>query len=44
MGERIEVYEPREVRRLLVDNCEMRYEIAGDIVRIIRILHTREQR
>lgn len=28
IGEKLEAYEPREVRRIIVGNYEMRYEIA----------------
>lgn len=44
IGERLEEFDPREVRRILVGNYEMRYEIQGDIIYILRIWHTREDR
>jgi plasmid stabilization system protein ParE len=44
LGERIEQYAPREVRRLVVGRYEIRYEIAGSVVRVLRIWHTREDR
>lgn len=44
LGERIEEFAPREVRRLLVLNYEMRYEIQHDIIYLLRIWHTREDR
>jgi len=44
LGERIEEFLPREVRRLLVLNYEMRYEIRQDVIFLLRIWHTREDR
>ena len=44
IGERLEEFDPREVRRILVGNCEMRYELQGDFIYILRIWHTRENR
>lgn len=44
IGERLEEFDPREVRRILVGHYEMRYEIQGDIIYILRIWHTREDR
>ncbi|MFK0276832.1 type II toxin-antitoxin system RelE/ParE family toxin [Ensifer sp. NPDC090286] len=44
LGERLEEYAPREVRRLLVGHYEMRYEIDGTTIYILRIWHTRENR
>ena len=44
LGERLEEFEPREVRRLLVGRYEMRYEIQGSIIYILRLWHTREDR
>jgi plasmid stabilization system protein ParE len=44
IGERLEQYEPREVRRLLVGKYEMRYEIRQSTIIILRIWHTRENR
>jgi plasmid stabilization system protein ParE len=44
LGERIEEFAPREVRRLLILNFEMRYEIQHDIIYLLRIWHTREDR
>lgn len=44
IGEILEEFEPREVRRLLIGNYEMRYEIQGDTVYLLRIWHTRENR
>ncbi|MDP1527530.1 MAG: type II toxin-antitoxin system RelE/ParE family toxin [Rhodocyclaceae bacterium] len=44
IGERLEEFDPREVRRILIGNYEMRYEIRGGIIYILRIWHTREER
>jgi plasmid stabilization system protein ParE len=44
LGERIEEFAPREVRRLLILNYEMRYEIQHDIIYLLRIWHTRKDR
>jgi plasmid stabilization system protein ParE len=44
IGERLEEFEPREVRRILVGHYEMRYEIQGSTLYILRLWHTRENR
>lgn len=44
IGEQLFEFEPREVRRLLVGHYEMRYEIQGSIVYMLRLWHTREDR
>lgn len=44
IGERIEEFNPREVRRLLVGRYELRYEIADSVIYVLRIWHTREER
>ena len=44
MGMRLEAYLPREVRRLIVGDYEVRYEIAYDVVSILRIHHVLEDR
>ena len=44
LGERLEEFEPREVRRLLVGRYEMRYEIQDATIYVLRIWHTREDR
>ena len=44
IGERLEEFEPREVRRILVGNYEMRYEIQGANIFVLRLWHTREAR
>ena len=44
IGERLDEFEPREVRRILVGQYEMRYEIQQSIIYLLRIWHTREER
>ena len=44
LGLRLPAYEPREVRRLVVGNYEMRYEVTPKTVYILRIWHGREER
>jgi plasmid stabilization system protein ParE len=44
IGERLDEFDPREVRRVLAGQYEIRYEIQGGIIYILRIWHTRENR
>jgi len=44
IGEKLERYEPREVRRLLVGKYEIRYEVRDENIFILRVWHTREDR
>ncbi|MBW4794664.1 type II toxin-antitoxin system RelE/ParE family toxin [Pseudomonas tolaasii] len=44
IGERVEEFEPRDVRRLLVGHYEIRYEIQESTVYILRLWHVREDR
>lgn len=44
MGEKLENYEPREVRRIIVGHYEMRYEITNGEIWILRLWHSREER
>ena len=44
IGEKLEAYEPREVRRIIVAHYEMRYEIAAGTIFILRLWHSRENR
>ncbi len=37
-------FAPRDVRRIIVGAYEMRYELVGGVVIILRIWHTREDR
>lgn len=43
-GLRVEGFDPREVRRLFVEDYELRYEIQDDIIIVVRLWHTREDR
>ena len=43
-GRQLDQYLPREVRRIIVGNYEMRYELVESTVFILRIWHTREER
>jgi plasmid stabilization system protein ParE len=44
IGERLDEFEPREVRRILVGHYEMRYEIQDSTIYMLRLWHTREDR
>lgn len=44
IGEQLFQFESREVRRILVGHYEMRYEIAGETIYVLRLWHTREER
>lgn len=44
IGEKLEEFEPREVRRILIGHYEMRYEIRESTLYVLRIWHTRENR
>jgi len=44
IGEKLEAYEPREVRRIIVGNYEMRYEIVMGTIFVLRLWHCRENR
>lgn len=44
IGEKLEEFEPREVRRILVGRYEMRYEIQESTIYVLRLWHTREDR
>jgi plasmid stabilization system protein ParE len=44
IGERLDEFEPREVRRIFVGQYEMRYEIQNVTLYILRLWHTREDR
>lgn len=43
-GERLDAYAPRAVRRIIVGNYEVRYEIANADIFILRLWHSRESR
>lgn len=44
VGEQLFQFEPREVRRILVGQYEMRYEIVDETIYMLRLWHTREDR
>ena len=44
LGTRLPEFDPREVRRVLVGDYELRYELTESDVFILRIFHTREDR
>lgn len=44
LGERLEEFEPRDVRRLLIGGYELRYEIKSATLYVLRVWHTREDR
>ena len=44
LGSRLPEFDPREVRRVIVGDYEIRYELAGGDLFILRIFHTREDR
>jgi plasmid stabilization system protein ParE len=44
IGEQLFQFEPREVRRILVGEYEIRYEIQDLMIYVLRLWHTRENR
>ena len=44
IGEKLEEFEPGEVRRIIVGHYEMRYEIVDSTIFVLRLWHTREER
>ena len=44
IGPRIPRYEPREVRRILIGDYELRYELKPSTIIVLRVWHTREDR
>lgn len=44
IGQKLEEFEPREVRRILVGHYEIRYEIHASVIFVLRLWHTREDR
>jgi hypothetical protein len=44
LGERLEEFTPREVRRLFVGGYELRYEVTETSVLVLRLWHTLEDR
>lgn len=44
IGEKLDEFNPREVRRIIIGHYEMRYEIQSSALYILRIWNTREDR
>ena len=44
IGEQLFQFQPREVRRILAGNYEVRYEIRNSMIFVLRLWHTRENR
>lgn len=44
MGERLDRYDPREVRRVFAGPYEIRYRLTTDSIFILRLWHGRERR
>jgi plasmid stabilization system protein ParE len=44
LGEQLFEFAPREVRRIIVGQYEMRYELQGACITVLRLWHTREKR
>lgn len=44
IGEQLFQFESREVRRILVQHYEMRYEVVDKTIYVLRVWHTREDR
>jgi len=44
LGERLHRYADREVRHLRIDDCDMWYEVEGEVIGIVRVWHSREDR
>ena len=44
LGTRLHEFDPREVRRVIVGDYEIRYELSGTDMFVLRIFHVREDR
>lgn len=44
LGERLEEFNPRDVRRIFVGPYELRYEVRGGAIFVVRLWHGREDR
>jgi plasmid stabilization system protein ParE len=44
IGARLDGFTPREIRRIIVGKHEMRYQVSGDIISIVRVFRSREDR
>lgn len=44
IGESLEEFKPREIRRIIIGHYEIRYEIQESVIYVLRLWHTRENR
>ena len=44
LGVELNAYAPRNVRRLVIDDYEVRYEVTETVLYILRLWHTKEDR
>lgn len=44
IGQRLDQFSPLEVRRVLIGDYEVRYAVERDVITILRLWHTREDR
>jgi plasmid stabilization system protein ParE len=44
LGEQLDEFLPREVRRIFAGQYEIRYEVQGTTITVLRLWHTRESR
>ncbi len=44
LGARLDKVDHREARRVFIDDYELQYELVEDVVFVLRVFHTREQR
>ena len=44
IGEKLDEFDPREVRRIMAGTYEIRYEIRESMIYVLRLWHTREDR
>ena len=44
IGDKLDEFDPREVRRILAGKYEIRYEIQESTIYVLRLWHTREDR
>lgn len=44
LGVELEAYAPRDVRRLIIGDYELRYEVTEVTLYVLRLWHTRENR
>lgn len=44
LGEQLFEFQPQEVRRLIIKQYELRYEIKDEVIYVLRLWHTKEDR